>query len=373
MSERGFTLVELLVASLISLMIAAGAFVLADAARVAVVVEPATMDTVRRLREGVDTLAAAVASAGGERSIGSEPGSLADGIPVLMLRSPDDDAFTELVVTRAIQGGRGQLADPQTSPGGSLTLASGAGLCPRSALVCGFRDGDIAVVFDGRGHYDVFTVGSVSEALSRITPSAPLGYAYRAGAWVVEVRHERLLLMAQPDGSQTLTRVTAAGAREPILDGVTRLRVRARGAAAAPGMHDAAAGGVAQYGLPPPAPDEADPEGNFASGTHCMAARDGGVLRPTLSAAPAADDGLVTLHPADLDDGPWCPHDDATERYDADWFRLRRIDVDVQVEVLAAEFRGPAGSLFTRAGTATHDAPRWIRDRTMHITVAVGR
>jgi hypothetical protein len=41
------------------------------------------------------------------------------------------------------------------------------------------------------------------------------------------------------------------------------------------------------------------------------------------------------------------------------------------VEGLAAEFRGPAGALFSRGGTGAHDAPRWIRDRGLSVSVAV--
>lgn len=374
MSERGFTLVELLIASLISAMVAGAALLLAGAAHTALAVEPASMETVRRLREGADAFAAAVASAGGDRGIGEDRGSIADGLPVLRLLGGEGGAaFTGLVATRAIRGGRGQLVEDQPGPGGSLMLATADGLCPRTDLVCGFRDGDVAAVFDGRGHFDVFVVGAVSEALARITPRAPLEHAYPAGAWVVEVRHDRLVLLRQPDGGQTLTRQTAAGAREPIVDGITRVELRAWGRAAPPAVYRFADDRFAHYGLAPPAATEVDAEGIFAMGSHCMATSEDGVLRTTLPSRAADADGLSELRPADLEDGPWCPHDDAPGRFDADWFRLRRIDVRLQVEALPEEFRGPAGSLFTRGGTAAHAAPHWIRDRTLEFSVAVGR
>jgi prepilin-type N-terminal cleavage/methylation domain-containing protein len=374
MSDRGFTLVELLVASLIAVMVAGGALVLAEGARTALAVEPASMDTARRLREGVEAIAAAIASAGGERGIGDARGSLAQGLPVIRLVAGEgEDVFSGLVVTRAVHGGRGRVVADQPGPAGSLTLAMSDGQCPRIESVCGFREGDVAVVFDGRGHVDVFVVGAVSEALSRITPRAPLAHAYRAGAWVVEVRHERLVLLRQPDGSRSLSRITAAGAREPVLDGVTSLEVRAWGRAAAPGLYEFEDDRFAQYGLPPPAPTEADPDGMFPEGMHCMAARIEGTLQTTLSSSPGDEDGLVELGAADMEDGPWCPHDDAPARYDADWFRLRRVDVRLRVEALPPEFRGPSGPLFTRSGSAQHDAPRWIRDRAIEFTVAVGR
>lgn len=373
MTERGFTLVELLIAAIITLLISGAALLLARGARTALTVEPATMDAVRRLREGADVLASAVASRGGDHAVGDERGSLAAAVPVVRLvEASGPDAFSELIVTRAVQGGRGRLASDQPGPGGSLTLDTGDGRCPRSGTLCGFAVGDVAVAFDGRGHVDVLVVAAVSESLGRLSPRAPLSYAYRTGAWVIAVRQEHLLLVLQPGGAQTLTRVTAAGAREPILDGVIRLRFQAFGDPAPPAVHASLlSNGFAQYGLVPPAIGEADPEGIFAGGAHCMAADAGGTVASTLAPRAAADDGLAPLSPADFDDGPWCPHEDAPHRFDADWFRVRRVDVDLQVEAVAEEFRGPAGPLFARAGAATHDAPRWVRDRGVRFSVAV--
>jgi prepilin-type N-terminal cleavage/methylation domain-containing protein len=375
MTERGFTLVELLVALVISLFVAAAALMLAGAARTALTVEPASVDTVRRLRAGADAVGAAIASAGGERSIGDDVGTLASAVPVVRLGgTPGEAFFSELTVIRVVQGGRGRLAVDQPGPAGSLTLDPAEGLCPRSGLVCGFDVGDVAVAFDGRGHFDVLIVGAVTEALSRITPRAPLVYAYPAGAWVVAVRQERLALVPQAGSAPTLTRVTAAGAREPVVDGVTRLQLHAWGDASPPSLHAATDEvGFAQYGLPPPASDHVDPEGIFAAGAHCMAIPDGATTATTLIPRAGDENGLTPLLPSDLEDGPWCPHDDAPGRFDADWFRLRRVDVDLEVEVLAAEFRGSAGLLFARGGTAVHDAPRWVRDRAVRFSVAVSR
>jgi prepilin-type N-terminal cleavage/methylation domain-containing protein len=371
-STRGFTLVELLVASVISLFITGTALMIAGAARTALTVEPAALDTVRRLREAVDVVAAAIGSAGGERGIGADSGTIASAFPAVRLASTAAGSFGELAVIRAVDGGRGRLSVDQPGPGGSLTLEPTAGLCPRTRAVCGFDVGDPVAVADGRGHFDVFIVGAVSEPLGRITPRAPLAHAYRAGAWVAAVRSERFELQRQIGGGQTLIRVTAAGAREPLVDAVTRLEFDAWGEAAPPQVLDGGSSiGFARYGLAPVPADEVDAEGIFADGSHCMAARADGLLASTMAPLPADPDGLARLSPADLDDGPWCPHEDDVNRFDADWFRVRRVDVRVWVEALAAEFRGPAGALFSRGGTGAHDAPRWIRDRGLSVSVAV--
>lgn len=373
MSAHGFTLVELLIAVLISLLVSAGALALAGIARTAFTVEPATMETVRRLREGADALTAAVASAGGDRAIGEDALALSGSLPPVRLLITAG-AFSGMSVTRAVQGGRGRLSVDQPGPADSLTLHMTDGLCPRSGDVCGFSVGDVASVFDARGHSDVFVVAAVSATLGRITPRAPLAFAYATGAWVVAVRHEQFVLVAQPDGSQTLTRVTAAGAREPLVDGVAGLALQAWGEPAPPQLLDGVdVPGFAQYGLPPPPADEIDPERIFADGAHCLVSRSAAGVASTLLAHAPAEDGLMRLSAADFEDGPWCPHPDAVNRFDADWYRLRRVDLQLRVEVMSAEHRGVAGLLFVRDGTATHDAPRWVRDRGIRTSVAVGR
>ena len=378
MSARGFTLVELLVASLLTLLVVAAAVAMAASARQAFAVEPAALDTVRRVREGIDALAAALAGAGGGHAAGDGVSSFASGVPIVRpltaLTGAAGSRFAALGTLRAIEGGLGRLAAAQPGPAGSLTLDRVASACALTTAVCGFGVGDVAAVFDGRGHYDVFQVVEVSDALGRITPGAPLGYAYGAGAWVLAVRADRFGVLPQADGSQALTRITWSGAREPMVDGVVDLEFRVWGRALAPEIRDAATGpGVAQYGLPPPGPLEPDPDNVFTTGAHCMVARAGPAPLSRLASYEPEADGLVRFEPGDFSDGPWCPYDGSPGAYDADLHRISRVDIRLRVEVQSAEFRGPAGRLFTRGGTAARNAPKWVLDRTLVASVAVGR
>ena len=294
--------------------------------------------------------------------------------PLTALTGAPGARFTALWALRAIEGGLGRLAAPQPGPAGSLTLDRVASPCPLTTAVCGFDVGDIAAVFDGRGHYDVFQIGDVSDALGRITPGAPLGYAYGTGAWVLAVRADRFGLLRQSDGSQALTRITLVGRARA--DGGRRRRpgVRRVGQGAAPEIRDAATGpGVAQYGLPPPGPLEPDPDNVFTAGAHCMIARAGPAPVSRLVSYEPEADGLVRFEPGDFADGPWCPYDGSPGAYDADLHRISRVDIRLRVEVQSAEFRGPAGRLFTRGGTAARNAPKWVLDRTLVTSVALGR
>ncbi len=370
--QRGFTLVELLVAMVITVFIVGAALTVALSARASFAADPGALDTGRRMREGVASLTAALRSAGGDVGVGA----LAAGVPPVwpltaLDGSTDGPRFEALWVLRAEGTAAGRLSAPQPDPTASLTLEEG-GACPATPGVCGLSDGDTALVFDARGRFDVFEVGIVSPALRRVTPAAPLGRAYAAGAHVLAVRADRYGLVAQADGSRTLTRVTWAGATQPMVDGVVLLEIDVWGEAAAPVLADGGTGpGLASYGLAPPPPDDEDPDGMWPEGEHCMAARPGGV--PVSRLAPLGAGGLVRLHPADLDDGPWCEGEWSATPFDADLFRVRRIDLRLRVEAQAAMLRGSAGTLFARGGTAVASPLRWVPDREMTVSVAIPR
>jgi hypothetical protein len=378
MTPRGFSLVELLVAVVITVLVIAGALVVAASARSTFMVEPAAFDTARRLRESADALAGALRGAGGALSAGDGVGWLGSSVPVVWpltnLDETSSATFSALWILRAVaEGGGGRSLLPQPGPGAALTLDRANGACPLTAVVCGFDVGDAAVVFDGRGHFDVFEIALVSDALGQIMPSAPLSRAYAAGSWIVEARADRFGLVRQADGSHTLTRVTWAGAREPLVDGIVELDIGVWGQREPPLLRDAANGaGLATYGLHPPAADAADDDGYWLEGEHCMAARSGGAPVTRLADRPDEDAGLARLTPVDLADGPWCPREGWPGAFDADLFRIRRIDLRLRVEVRAAMFRGPVGRLFARAGTAA-DARQWVSDRSLSVSVALNR
>lgn len=378
MNARGFTLAELLVAMVLGLLVAGASVAFAASVRQVFLVEPETLDAMRRVREGGMALVTAITNAGGDQA-------LADGVsplpalvplvtPLVSLDGSGGDVFRAVSVIRAVPGVSGRLAVQQPGVAGPLTLEQSTGVCPSLPIVCGFQAGDIAVIADGWGRTEVFEVREADDALGQLRPARPLAYAYPAGAWVTAARADRIGLLRQPDGSQNLVRFTAAGAQEPMLDGVVDLQLDVWGQARAPWLRDAASSpGLAQYGLYPPAADVADANGIYGLGEHCMAVRLDGTPQSPLSDHAAGADGLMRLQPADFVDGPWCPQPGAAAAFDADLFRIRRIDIRLRVEVLPPEFRGVSGPLFVRPGTAAHDTARWVKDRMLSFSVAVGR
>jgi hypothetical protein len=119
----------------------------------------------------------------------------------------------------------------------------------------------------------------------------------------------------------------------------------------------------------PLAPTSADPQGEFPPGETCVTTYDG--LLPRTRLASVGEPGtLVQFDLSDLDDGPWCSAAVDAGRYDADLFRLRRLDVWLRVEVLSATLRGPAGYLFSRSGSAR--APvKWVPDLSVKVSIAL--
>jgi type II secretory pathway pseudopilin PulG len=82
-----------------------------------------------------------------------------------------------------------------------------------------------------------------------------------------------------------------------------------------------------------------------------------------------AADGGVTLDASSLADGPWLPDGADAERWDADLARVRTIAVTLRVQSAIAALRGPAGTLFMHAGTASAGR-RWAPDVVARFTVA---
>jgi hypothetical protein len=95
--------------------------------------------------------------------------------------------------------------------------------CPNIKDACGFTPGSTAVVADGAGHYDVFSIGATDAGSRRVTPASPLSRSYPSGSVIVEADQFTFGLAEQPDGSYSLIRTTAAGAVQPIVDFVNGL------------------------------------------------------------------------------------------------------------------------------------------------------
>lgn len=371
--QRGFSLLELLVAMVVCVLLSGAVAGMMAPARAAFDRTPAALDLHQRGRAGLDLLTTVVRSAGANVGAADGLAAFPDLMPaVIPLPSPEnnsaDGEFGALFAVSVVVGGsQGRLDRDQPGAGGVLTLAASPA-CPQVSDVCGFKPGVVAAIVDGRGRFDVFAVASTNAAGRRLTPSAALTMAYPKGALVIEVEANRFSLALQPDGSRSLVRVTGTGVTQPIVDGVAHAGFEAWGDAVAPEVGWDGANGWATYGPPPLSPVSIDPVGELPPGETCATLYHG--LEPGTRLATVGENGaLVPFRRSDLDDGPWCRGDIADGQYDVDLFRVRRLDVWLRIEVQSAVLRGPAGVLFARAGSGSTPS-RWVPDLTVKVSIA---
>ena len=216
---RGFSLVELLVALVICSIISAAIGAMVPSSRAAFEQAPAALELQQRGRTALDAIAQAVRSAG-----------IIDAVPPLLLSGPDPsgERFTRLLaIARTLHAAEGTLGADQQGPSGDLVLSESS--CPAVPDVCGFLRGASVVIADGAGRFDVFTVAATNHGSNSVSSSMSFDEPYPSGSLVVEVEAHTFRLDAQPDGSKTLVRETAAGAIQPIVDHVAGLSFHASG------------------------------------------------------------------------------------------------------------------------------------------------
>jgi hypothetical protein len=368
--DGGFTLVELLVSAAITLTITGVALVMVSQGRSALDQGAMGLEAAQRLRAGLDVLARDLRAAGAGPEADSGALAMVHAMPVVELRrSPrslpvERGAFDSVRVTAAPVGGaHGRLAS-RAVPGGPIVLR-GPPECP-ALPACGFREGASAVVYDGSGAFDAVVVTGIDSASGAVVVSPALSREYPVDALIAEVVLSTFLVDTETDGAGRLMRQTAAGAVQPIVDHLVRFSVQAFGEALPP-----SAGRTPRspptYGPTPPPPEVDDPRDTWPAGENCTIERGAGGV-PAARLPPLGGAGqLVEIGPSQLQDGPWCLGASGAP-YDADLFRIRRLDVRLRVEASSARLRGPAGPMFARGGHG--QSASWVPDLEMRLSVS---
>ena len=317
--DAGVSLLELTAAMALTLMVAASVFAIARAGGRAAASGPETADMQQRLRVAAVTLIKDLTVAGAGL----------DGLPaVLPFRQGavgDDPAGTFRADTVTLIHVPATVAQTTLSadvPPGSLTLpVAPQPTCAPGVNLCGFAAGMTLLIFDETGNFGTFTAASVTDGLSEIgitsRPPDSAATTYTAGSRLVQVQLDVYYLKTDPvtHVAQLMHYDGTANAAVPAVDHVVGLRFDYAG-------------------------------------------------------EPLGADGAPTpLTAADLTDGPWRPDPANANRWDADLLRIRRVTATLRVESALAALRGPAGTLFTNAGTSTGGA-MWAPDLEIRIQVA---
>jgi prepilin-type N-terminal cleavage/methylation domain-containing protein len=331
MTARGFTLVELLVATLVSALVVSALVAAISPARAAFETAPAALELQQRARVAGEFLESAIRSAGIEEP-GNRHASIGGSfVPSLIpaLGSGRGNLFSDFEVFRPVTGGRGVLAVDQPSAGAALTLLSNRE-CAHVRDVCGFVAGAIAAISDGQGRFDIFEVAAADPVWMTLLPLHPLSAPYAAGSRLHEAETFRFSLAPQTGGSKALVRTPRSGGAQPVVDGIADLTISLWGEAGAPQITWDGADGTASYGPSLPSPAFSDGGNAWPAGESCLMGRDiAGPWSRLVALGPP--ESLVQLSRSSLNDGPWCAGG-SLGIYDADLVRLRRVDVEIRLQ-----------------------------------------
>ncbi len=216
-SARGFTLVELLVATALLTTFLCALMALVTAGESIARVQPDAADLQQRARIAVQAIGQDIVLAGAGLDRGGQAGPLAQFFPAMV---PSIDGG---VTVWYVAGPAAQAALAATAGLGDTQLVlQGAGVCPLTQPACAFAPSTTAILFDAGGCHDVARIDQVTTSALQL--HAPLnGCTYAAGAAVAQgqVRTYRV----DPVARQLIRRDESTGLSLPVLDGVESMRV----------------------------------------------------------------------------------------------------------------------------------------------------
>lgn len=392
-SERGFTLVEALVATAVMTVVMVAMFRVLNPSDGMFHVQPEVSDLQQRLRVAVDQISHALMNAGAGSYSGlndttnsqtarSLANYFAPILPYVQSSDANDDGqgkfFADRITVIYVPTTAAQTSlksDMQTNA--ALIQVNQESGCPLKAdtqqvidPLCGFHSpsaggsGTKAVIYDGTGAFDEFVVTTVDEGAGALdvqhAQQGQLSQAYRLPSRISEVVSDSYFLKAN---TGQLMHDDGLGTVSPVLDNIVGLDFEYYGDALPPTFVAPDTANLATtYGPAPPGLKSTAAIGSWPIGENCIWAiqhvGDMATYIPRLRTLGAGV-GLVRLIAADLTDGPWCPDATNANRYDADLFRIRKIRVTIRLQTGNAALRGSAllargpDALFVNPGTAT--------------------
>jgi Prokaryotic N-terminal methylation motif len=331
-SERGFSLLELLVSTAIMMVVTGAIFSMVNPSHGTARSQPEVSDLQQRMRVGSDVLFKELMMAGAGPYFGARTGSLlnffAPIVPRRMgLKDADGRAVykSDTVTLTYIPNSYSQTSIAQAMPPQSSELkVTYPPNCQVPKELCGFEIGMTVIIFDDTGHWDVFTLTQVQNDAAHVQHRGQgLNYGYEAGSTITQAvsntyyRNAATNQLMVYDGYNTET---------AIVDNVVDLRFEYFGNPAPPTTPDPGVGGDANC---------------LYDAMHNL------VGLETLT----ADEGsLAILKPEQLTDGPWCGGGD--NEFDADLMRIRKIRVTLRMQASDAALRGTNPLLFLNPGRA---------------------
>ena len=394
--ERGFSIVEMLIATVIMMAVTAATFGLMNPAQGMFSAQPEVSDMQQRLRIAVDTLKKDLLMAGaGTYSGNNKLGSLGQYVATILPDregniSPDpagtykctttycgslgaSDTITLMYVPPTSAQTTIRDAMPQNSAELKVNAQPG---CPSNDELCGFREGMQVMIFDETGTSDIFSITNVqTSALHLQHKGQDLSKAYAQNTYITQIAAATYWLKTDTVAeTYQLMRYDGYQTDSPIAENIVGLAFEYFADPSPPVLLKSVTdpiGPWTNYGPKPPAVGVNVSSDNWGAGENCLFMVSGGVQVPrTEMATPLGpvNGPLVKLTSNQLTDGPWCPDSSIANRFDADLLRVRKVRVTLRVQVGAKSLRGPTGTFFLRGGTATGGA-RYIPDQEISFEV----
>ena len=211
MNEKGFALLEWLIASALVMAIAGAVFGTVMPMRDVVERTQHRVDLVGAARGALDSMIADVREAGSGPSVDAGPGSLATVLPPLELVGPT----TMRLVKVPAGASQGRLSAGMFA-GDTVVPLDTATRCTTGAPACGFDVGDRAVLYSGAAA-EIVTVESLMPGAVGV--QSPVGAAFPAKSVLC-----RLVLIEytvqEINGVGRIVRISDGGAMQPLLEDV---------------------------------------------------------------------------------------------------------------------------------------------------------
>jgi hypothetical protein len=374
--EQGFSAVEMLISTAIMMVITGSVFGLMNPAHGTFKSQPEVSDMQQRMRIGVDTLQKDILMAGAGAYSGARVGTLGNFMATIVPDregnvTPDppgtfkcttnfcdaldaSDSLTVMYVPPT--SAQTTIANAMPSNSSEIKVKSQPG-CPNNDPLCGFKVGMQVMIFDETGTYDAFSITNVqAPSLHLQHKGVDFAKSYDSTASIAQIATYTYWLKTDTVAeSYQLMRYDGFETDLPVAENVVGLAFEYFGEPAAPAILKALTdpkGPWTNYGPKPPVVG-VDPPDAWGPGENCLFEVVGGKQVPRSTMPNLGPGGqLVKLGKAKLTDGPWCPDGTTGNRYDADLLRVRKVKVTMRVQVGPKSLRGPAGTLFLRAGTS---------------------
>ena len=318
-------LAEMVIAAAITLMLLGATFSLVDPTRGALSVQPVMADMHQRMRSAFERVHAdlLMAGSGPNPTTNVSVGSLrAPVVPALIGHRHSATAGTTFasdaisLLYAPPQDAGATLASRLDRSATTVQLSRGPAGCAAAEPACELEADSLALVFDEHGRSDIFRVEEVSGGSVRLTRvGGGAAQSFSAGASIVPLEIRSYYF---DDTSAQLRYQDGWLTDVPVLDNVVGLSFRYFGGPLIVARNHP----VAQ----------------------CLAAQSATNISEMADPVPEEE-----LAAAVLTDGPWCG---GRLLYDVDLFRIRRVRVEIRLQVASEQFRGNDRTLFARPGSA---------------------